>query len=177
MAWLFENPFTILGIGLAVEVVLGVLLFSTGQGRLLGAMLAVAVVTFSLVIAERLVVTDREQVASTLYGVASAAERNSVPAVVEFISPSATDLVTMARKILPTFTITEARIGRNLEIDVDSDAQPQTATAQFMIRVHAKDKKGQSPYENYFQQLKVVLRREGDRWRILSVEQQGLPRG
>ncbi len=85
--WFTENPTPILvGGGLALLVLAGFFLKS-GRAAILIAMALVAAVMGLAVLTDRLIVTDREQVANTIYDAAAAAERNELNAVMDIISP------------------------------------------------------------------------------------------
>src|ERR1051326_3688214 len=96
--WFTENPLPILiGGGVALLVLL-VLLLKTGRGLILTALLGVAVFMGLALLIDRLVVTDRERVADVINQGAAAAQRNDLDAIVNLISPSATDVRAEARR-------------------------------------------------------------------------------
>jgi hypothetical protein len=95
--WFTENPLPILIGGGVVLLVLLVLLLKTGRGVILTAMLGVAVVMGLAVLIDRLVVTDRERIANVIYQGAAAAQRNDLDAIVDLISPSASDVRAASR--------------------------------------------------------------------------------
>ncbi len=76
MSWLLEDPTLVLVTGAIVLVLLGVALAKTGRGAILLGMVGVAVLVAALVVVEWVVVTQRERVESTLYGITKALEAN-----------------------------------------------------------------------------------------------------
>jgi len=173
MTWLFEEPWTIVLGGVVAEIALGLFLLKTGRGSILAAMVGVLVLAAGLLLVERMVVTEREKIQQVLDGVAAATMKNDAEAVQHFIapadaSPAAAALHSYSASILRRFTIRDANIGGDLDIQIDSAANPPLATARFTARVNFKDSKAQVPYDNYVGKLKVDLRKQGDRWEILD---------
>jgi hypothetical protein len=182
MTWLFEDPWMIVLGGLVAEIILGVLLLKTGRGAVLGGMIGVLVLTGVLLVVERLVVTEGEQVQATLEDAAAAVVKNDPAAVQKFIAPadaapSAAGLRIYAAMILGRYTIEEAHIGGDLDIQLDTAAKPPTATARFTAQVRFKDHKGMTPYDHYVGKVRVDLRKAGDHWEVLDFndEQRGHP--
>ena len=66
--------------------------FIANQPRLCGllGLLGVALVTGGLLLLERAVVTDKEQVENSLFGLSEALVHNDLPAVLNYVSPRST---------------------------------------------------------------------------------------
>ena len=75
-----------------MEVVLVIALLSTGRALLLAAIAGVAVLGGVLLVAERMIVTETEQVEATLDELSAALVSNDLPAVLRFIAPAATEV-------------------------------------------------------------------------------------
>src|SRR5689334_954700 len=105
MSLLLENPWPVLTAAIGLELVLAVLVARTGQAKLFVVMAAVALMAVVLVLIERLVVTDREQIEDALAGIASGLVKNDPEAVLVFVSPQATQIQQTARSVLPQVTI------------------------------------------------------------------------
>ena len=171
MNWLLESPWPILIGGLGVELVLVVALVPHGRAALLAAISAVAVLTGVLVVVERMVVTETEQVEATLDELSAALVANELPAVLNFIAPSAADVRALAQSNLPQVKITDARIGGDLEVKVDERAVPHTALASFSGVFSFKLVRGASPYDKIVRRFRVKFVKQQDRWLITGVEE------
>ena len=90
ITWFTENPAPILIAGIVVLLALGGIFLKSGRGFLLVAMAGVASFMAVAVLIDHLVVTDREQVANTIYMMAAAAERNDLNAVIDHVDPDLT---------------------------------------------------------------------------------------
>ena len=154
--------------GLALEGVLAVMHLATGRGRLVGAMIGVLVVTLGLVVVERLVVTEREEVAQALDAVAVALTTNDLPRVLKFVSQSVPQTRAAAQANLGRVVIRTAEVGSDLKIDLQASTQPPTATARFVARFSGSDKSGQTRFDKYVQRLEVQLVKEDGQWRIAA---------
>jgi hypothetical protein len=179
MIWFVESPWPILMLGLAIEVVLAIALWRTGRSNIVGAMVAVGMATLGLIVIERMIVTDVEQVEDTLSEAARSLEANDVAGLLATFaddSPKRNEVQT----VLAHVTVREARIGGDLEIRVDTLAVPHSATARFTGRVNARDNRGSIPYEHFIRTFSVTLHRQDGHWRIYDyaeAEPRGGPAG
>ena len=174
MGWLFEDPITVIVAVALIEVLLGVALFNSGQGKLLWAMGGVLLLGFLLVVVEMLVVTDREQISDTLSRAAAALETNDAAAVMAFIAPEAGDMRVRAEAALWTFEVQSASFS-GLDVTVNSHVTPITAQARFLGKFHGHDRLGRIPYDDAFRRFEVDLRRDGDRWVMTDYRMRGGP--
>jgi hypothetical protein len=168
MAFLVESPWPVLLTGIVLEAVLGVLLLQTGRGKLLWAMIAVGVLTVVGFVVERMVVTDREAVETTLDKAASAVESKNTDKLLECISPSNKEMREQARWVMERFEVDSVWI-HNLEITVNNLTSPPTAKAKFTATGQGTDRKGELPTHAYSDTVTVELRREGDRWLVTGL--------
>jgi len=172
MTILFENPLRIIFIGIVIEAVLGIVLFRTGRGALLWAMLGVLALTLLGVAVERLVVTEKERVEMTLDGITSALEANDLKRVLSFIAPGAVATRSRAAWAMGRIEVQSARFYR-LEIIINRLTSPMTAKAAFFGYISYRDRQGESPYNNYGSRFVVDLRKQGDVWVVTGhVEEQ-----
>src|SRR5215813_10738404 len=95
--WFTEDPTPILVGGGLILLVLGGFFLKSGRGIILLAMALVALTMGLAVLIDRLVVTDREAVANTIYDAAAMAERNDLNGVMEIISSDAPEVRAEAR--------------------------------------------------------------------------------
>jgi hypothetical protein len=164
MTWLIESPWPALMMGVSLELCLAIYLVRSGRAVVIAAMVLVAALTGALLLAERWIVTDAEAVEDTLDAAATALEANNPPQVLALFasdSPRRREV----ESILSRVTVREARVGE-LTIQFDDSGGQRRATARFMGRVQAHDKRGQLPYEQMVGKFVVYLHREGDRWLI-----------
>lgn len=165
MAVFLESPWPILLIGIAVEAVLAMVLLRTGQGRMLWAMIGVAVFVVLGLVVERFVVTDREAIGNTLDAAAAAVETNQLDRLLDCVSPKAEKTRKDARFVLGLFEFNKARIC-DLEITVNRLTSPVTAKAKFRAVGQGRDRRGEIPYQGFARWVTVTMRQEGDRWLI-----------
>lgn len=165
MALFVESPWPSLMLGVVVEALLAIALVRTGRAAIVAPMLFVLAVTTGLVILERTIVTESEEVEDALDAVASALEANDLPAVLAAFSPDCTRLGEV-RSALSRFTVVRAHVGGDLEVRPNRLTLPPSATAYFTGRVEGKDKRGAVPYEHMIRKFKVRLERHGQKWLI-----------
>lgn len=174
MSWLVETPWPAVVLCGVAELALAIMLLRSGRGRLLLAMGGVALLALALVIVERVVVTEREQVEMTLDDLASALKANDVQRAVSFISTSNPGLRSYAQRQLERVRIRDARVTGDLQIAINQRQAPHTAIANFIGRVEGIDRRGHAPYGTFISRFEVQLRQEGGRWLITGYELQEL---
>lgn len=167
MTWLVESPWPSLTLGAAAVFVLTVLLVQTGRAIYLGAIGAAAALTLGMLLIERMVVTQTEEVEDALAGIAAALEANDVDAVMASIAPDCPRRGEIS-STLPRFAIREAHVGGDLEVRFNQLASPPAATTYFTGRIVASDRRGEVPYEQLIRRFKVSLRKQGGRWLVAN---------
>jgi len=163
---LAEDPKLVIFIGIAAVAVLASALPRTERyGLVFLAMAAVLVLTVAGVVAERLVVTEREQVEAVLDDIASALEDNDVDGVLEHLSASAGRTRIRARLGLEELIITDTGI-RNLQISINRLTIPATAEARFDGVIRYRFRAGDIGRNFYAARFVVVLQLEEGRWMV-----------
>ena len=166
MTWLLENPWPVIVSGILLQILLAIAYFSLPKRAILIAMGVCAAATIGLVVLERFVTTPAEEVEQALLTLAATLETNDVAAVQEFIAPDAAGVRNAAQRHMPRYQINEVHIARDLEVKVDSTANPPKAVAKFTCRVNANDRKGELPYNNAILEFSITFRKVGDKWLV-----------
>lgn len=163
-----ENPMPVILCGIIAEAVLGIALLRTGRGVLLWAMGGVLALVLLGVGLEYLVVTEREQVETTLDEVAAAVGRNDRSGVLSHIHPSAAETRQLVNWGFGLASFTDAKI-TYLEVEnINHLTSPPTARVRVKGIVFFKDRRGEDPYGKRPVNLTLELRRGSDRWLITS---------
>jgi hypothetical protein len=152
-------------LGIVFEAVLAIALVRTQRVAIVAGMLIVLALTTGLVILERTIVTENEEIEDALDAVASALQANDVPAVLAAFSPDCPRLSDV-RSALSRFDVEKAHVGGDLEVRLNRLTLPPSATAYFTGHVVGKDKRGLVPYEHMIRKFKVRLQRHGEKWLI-----------
>ena len=168
MTMLLEDPMYAISAVVAIELILLAAIFVTGRGILLGLMALVALIGAGLIILERVVVTEREQVENVLDEISRALETNDVDQVLVYVSPQANDIRQLVRRTLPRVVIREVLITGDLHIDVNMQAAPPTAVARFIGRIQGNLKHGGAPYESFVRRFEVTFQQHDDHWVVTA---------
>ncbi len=167
MNYLAENAFVIWTSGAVLVTMAGVVYWQTRAGAALLAMLAAALATGALLVAEKLIETPREAVDRALHELADAIEANDLPGVLTYIAPSAKIVRGDAVALMPLVKVNKANIVGTPQVTVDTATQPFTATVhcQGFIDVIVKQHgmKG-----SYLDRVTIQFVADGDRWLIES---------
>ena len=142
MNWLYEQPLAIVVIGVLVLIALGVAWSATGRRELLQALVVALVLLIVGLIVERVVVTDREAIETTLLQIARDVESNSLRAVTSHVYSGAPELKQKAAGELPRYRFTECRVTKIHKVEVDPKAQPRSANVEFNINASGSFKDG-----------------------------------
>jgi len=174
LSWLFEDPTTVIVAGVLIEGLLAVALVKSGRGLLALPMLLVALVMGLVVLVERLVVTDREQIEEVLDGVTAALMANDLEGVLRHIDPAAAGMRAQVRAAVSEARITDARI-YDLQVEVDHHARPPVAQADFTGRVKG-NYRGQGPAAGegmLLRRFTVDFHLVDGHWRMTGYEDRG----
>ena len=176
MKWLFEDPTLLLVLLVVGEGLFAVALVKSGRMIVLAWMALLLVVVLAGLLVERLVVTQAEEVETTLDEICGALEANDLAGVLAMVSPQSHQIRGQLQTLLPRLDISEAHVGGDLAIRVNRLTSPPSATADFTGRVKAAmPSEGLSP-GNYIRRFTVHFQREGDAWLITDYTQSD-PRG
>ncbi len=175
MSWLLEDPTLALSAAIVIEVVLSIALVRTGRGAIAIAMLVVFLAALGVLALEWFVITDREQVYARLESLADAALDGDADAVVGHIAPESPSIRDEARRIMERFEIVELRIA-SPEIEVAGPADARSATANFVLHVTSRDRRAEYPSRPTLGRLRVMFRRDGERWLVTGYEETDLIR-
>jgi hypothetical protein len=172
MTWITDNPIPLFILGLLAQIVLGAILWQTGRGGVMYAMIVLGIVSVALIVAEIVIVSPTEEIADTLAEIAAALETNKPENVLAYIAPDKRSLRDDATQQLKRVQIREAVITGDLRVafGASADSQPPTATASFNARIKAKFLKDTSPYEQVIQRFTVNFRKEDDRWLVIGYQ-------
>ena len=159
-------------IGCAVVAAVSLLLWSqAGQRAFLVTMAAALVVGVGCLLADWLVVTDREQIERLFPKLARAAETGDTEAIFAALDPSLSPLRSEAERALREFRPEEVRITR-LDVTLNGPSEARLARAEMLIhtRGDARGAGGVSGPLSALIDLTVDLRKEGDQFLITDFE-------
>jgi len=175
MTWILEEPIYILILGIVVLIFLGFVLLQTGYHSVLHAMLGVAALTGGLLILERNVETEREQVEAALDTIARDVEANDLDAIYSHVYSGAPDILARAQAEFPRYTFHDVDIKNNVEVKVLEGEQPRKALVTFNVVV---DVERDSIRHNHVARfVRVTLVREEGRWRVADYSHHGPTEG
>jgi len=163
---LFEQPGTILFIGVIAEAIAIGGVVKTGRREPLIAAIVIPVLLVLLLGMERFVVTDEEQVRGTIHALARDVERNDLPAVLEHLSKEFPEGRKRAQVEFPRYRFDEVSVKNNLEVEVFPDNMPPKATATFNVTVVASDRGGMITNQKVARFVELTLYKEDDAWKV-----------
>ena len=166
MTWLFENPVPTVLIGvLSLAILIGGWL-KTGWRSLIVAMVAVIALTVGLVVLERYVVTDREQVDLTLREIAALVERNDIDGALKHVHSSGQRIRDAASGELRGYKFSKVSITSTPEIKLSPAHNPTQAVAEFNVVVVVSDAAGGLSDVRAPRFVSVTFLKEDGQWRV-----------
>jgi hypothetical protein len=170
--WLFEDPWIVVGLGVLAEVLLGVAFWRTGRGAVLVGMGVVLVLTGLGLLAERLIVTDREAAEATLHAAADAVLSGDPQRVLRFVAPEADEVQDGVRRYMGLADFTKITIRSPETRILESDGR--VARIRFTAHVKVRLKGGGDvPRDEYPVFLELRLRKTGGEWLVTNYENLG----
>jgi hypothetical protein len=165
MTWILEEPLYIVILGAITLAFIGFAWMQTGSRTLLHAAIGVAALTAGLLLLERLVETEPEQIESTLRQIGRDVERNDHEKIYSYVYSGAPATLALAQREFPRYAFTRVVIKRNVEITLSMDSQPPLADVTFNVRVDLKEvATGQEWRIPRF--VHVTMRKEDGRWKV-----------
>jgi hypothetical protein len=171
MNWLFEQPLIIVACGVALVLGLGAAWSASGRNELLYAAVAALVLMIAGLVAERLVITDREAIRASVLQMARDAQNNDRQAMMQHIYSGAPELRKRVDAELAKYRFTECRITKIHLIDVDAQAEPRSAIVQFNVIGSGGLRDGSMELDHVAQWVQLHLLREKEgRWTVAEYE-------
>ena len=170
MTIFLENPLPAMVAGGLLTFLLCMGLIQTRRHTFLALAGASLLATIGMVLLERKVVTQWEQIEHTLKDICTDLETNAPENVLRYISSRADQLKRRANIRMRQGIIVEASVKPNLRIDLLSDHHPPLAQARFngVLKVRGRLSKGVRIIPRFFV---VDFRKEEDgMWRVTDFE-------
>lgn len=165
MNYLAENALPIWVAGAVLLTMAGVAFMLRRNTTTLAAMVAVLLVTATLLAIEHFVETPREAVERTLFEMADVVETNDVEGALAYIAPGASQIRSDLETLMPQVRIERANIMGTPVTNVDLTTNPPTATVAcrgFVYGTHRRNgMTGGEPVE-----LVITFVQNGDRWLV-----------
>jgi hypothetical protein len=166
MPVLFENPLAIAVVGGLFATFALVVFLARRSLASLVALGGIIAVTLLLMLIERLVVSDREQVETGVDSVLAAVEANDLPTVLTWIDPAAVSVRADVQALMPLVKVDKARAMGEIEVTINDAANPPTAMSRFRAFLDGVHGSSGMRVAYFNQQVDVDWVKQGDRWLI-----------
>jgi hypothetical protein len=165
MDWLFEDPTLVIVAIVVAQAILGAFFISTVKKGFLWAMAALVVPLAGVLLADYLVVTDREAVELTIRDGVAALEANDLDRVLTFLAPSAVNTRERATWALGLVRFSNIQVS-DLKIQINRLTQPPTAEVRFfaVFRYEFKEPTPEVIHDIYAARFKVLFEKVENRW-------------
>ncbi len=166
MATLLENPVPIYAVGAALATLCGLAFVARRNLPSLLAFAGVIGATLLLLLVERLVVTDREEVEAAVVELMKAIKENDLATVVAAIDLAAAEVRDDAETLMPMVKVEDTG-ATSLRVEVDATAEPQTAVAKFRGKINGIHKSsGQRVF--YFEEVHLFWVKRERQWLVVD---------
>lgn len=173
---LTEQPTMIFVIG-ALAVVLSLVgLVKSGRAEFLYGTGALVLLTAVALIAERQIVTKKEELRGVLLAISDDLAADDIPAVLNYFSSEAEDIRKRAEGLLKRVRVTRVAIKNNLQV-APKDGRDDCVVATFNAVGIASERKGSITDQPSPQFMTVEFVHEGGSWRIRDYSRQPPQRG
>ena len=166
MATLLENPVPIYAVGAVLATLCGLAFVARRNLPSLLAFAGVVGATLLLLLVERLVVTDREQVEAAVVELMKAIEENDLATVVAAIDLAAAEVRDDAETLMPLVKVEDTG-ATSLRVEVGATAEPQTAVAKFRGKINGIHRNsGQRVF--YFEEVHLFWVKRERQWLVVD---------
>jgi hypothetical protein len=174
MNWIYEQPLVVLIVGAVLSLAVAAAWASTGKRWLLVPLILTILLTVGGLVAERLIVTDREAIQDTLLAIARDVEANDIQALSRHIYSGAPQLKAKADAELPNYKFKSCRVTKVHTIDVDATIEPRSAIVDFNVVAEGSFKDGSFEYSDAVRRwVRLHMVREQDgRWAVQDYDHQ-----
>jgi len=163
MSLFIENPLAIVVLGGVLATLAGVVFLARRSGGSLLALVGVIAITLLLLVVERMLVSDAEQVEYGVEGALAAVEANNLEGVLAWIDPAATDVRGDVEALMPLVKVEKARSMGTVNIQFNGPAQAVSSIRAFLDGVHGSS----GMRVAYFnERVDINWVKVGDRWLI-----------
>lgn len=159
-----ENPVAIVAVGGLLATVAMVVFMARRSLESLIALAAIVALTLIALAVERYVVTDREQVQANLAAALQAIEANDLPDVLTWIDPAANTMRADASALMPQIKVEKTRALGKVEVQVDLNQQPPTATCTFRAFLQGVHANSGMQVAYFNQQVDIHWIKRDQRW-------------
>ena len=165
MSWLFEDPTPVLVGIIVVEAILGAFYVSTLRKEFLWAILGMLVPLGGILLADALVVTDREAIQATISEGVAALEANDLERALKLVSPSAREVRQLASWAMAVIKFTSIHVS-DVQISINHLQEPPTAEVRFfaVCRYEFKQPTQEALYDAYAGKFRVVFQKIDGKW-------------
>jgi len=170
MNWLFESPLTILLGSVAVGFFLGVAWVQTGKNAFLYSIGGVVLVAIALLILERNVETDAEQVTRIIHEIARQIEANDADEVVKHVISSKPELAAQGKREMARHKFSGIRINMH-SVESQPQKQPPQVMAEFNAMISGSFEGGQVDLQGRPVYFKVIFWKDDDgQWKVADYQ-------
>ena len=171
---LLENPLPIYAVGAVLATVCGLAFLARRSLSALLVFVFVVLTTLLLVLVERFVVTERERVEAAAIEIMAAIEANDLEGVLARIAPTAEEVRSDARTMMPQMTVEDTNL-TSLRVEIAA-GEPPLATSFFRGKVDGIHR-GSGQRVFYFEDVELSWQLIDDRWLLIDyrVYSDGMP--
>jgi hypothetical protein len=163
---LVENPLAIIVVGGVLATFAAIVFLARRTAGSLAALVAVIAATLLLVVVERVLVSDREQIESSLASVLGEIEANNVNGVLDWIDPAAGNMRSEVQALMPLVKVDKARSMGTVDVDINGGANPPTAHCSFRAFLDGVHGSSGMRVAYFNQRVELEWIKRGDRWLI-----------
>ncbi len=166
MKWLTEDPTYSIMMGLFFTGAFSAFAFMLKKRALWVLAVLSFLVMVGLVVTERMIVTDYEQIRADVFDLADAVQKNDVDKVLSYVSESMPTTRSRVRNEMPLYHFRTCRILGFNEITVDEKAQ--TAKVNFVVYVDLNAMKTHQYDGSGHRRVVLEFRKEPGGWKIID---------
>lgn len=169
MTWLVEEPLYIAILGVVTISFLGYAWSQTGYRWMMHAILAAIALTIGLLLLERMVETEPEQIETALHRIARDVETNDIDRILPHVYSGAPVTADDARREFARYVVSDVVIKNNVEVQITPQESPPLAKVTFNATLNVRDRQqGGINYGRVAIFVDLTMRKEDGQWKVAT---------
>lgn len=163
MAMFTENPLAVIVMGGVAATAALVFFLARRTGGSLVALASILAVTGLLIVAERVIVTEREEVEQSVAEMFEAIEANDVQRVLASVDPNS-NLPKDVQALMPLIHVEKCRTLSRLDVDLHMDQPPPSAVSTSRVALTGTHASSGTPVGYVNQRVDITWIKPAGRW-------------
>ena len=166
--WLGEDPLPVILWGLLLTAIEGALWFMLRRKWLLILAIVIFALTLGCVITERVIVTDREQIAEAIFDMAECVRTNDTEGIIQHVQPTKASFIDRIRNEMANYDFSVCHIMGFNEQTIEGNPH-KSATFEFVVWAEGNQLRNPLSFKGNVR-VTLEFEKHGDKWYVVGYD-------